>query len=198
MNTFPEYESFKHGLIVSKIWLCEELEKIVNILGYSSPNVHILAAWDNLLSFMMLTRNPYLYKNFFSYDINSTFTNAADKICNTWLYDRSDINSIVKNITADVNMYTDYTLSTDNIFINCSVDQIESLKWYNNIPNGSLVCLQTTDIIDPNYPWFIKTITPDIDNFRSKFSMKRVYYSGSKNISYNTWGYNRLMIIGVK
>lgn len=197
---FTEYESFRHGLILSKIWLCEELEKVSLTLNYVKPSVHILAAWDNLLSFMMIIRKPYSYKDFFGYDINPKFTEASNKICNTWLYDETYTfdDPRIKNITADVNLYNGYTLSSDNIFINCSVDQIEGTSWYDNIPDGSLVCLQTTDIVDTEHPWYIRTITTDIDQFKIKFPMASMYYEGAKNISYGNWGYNRLMLIGIK
>lgn len=190
---FPEYESFRHGLVVSKIWLCEELEKVFTHLNYSNPTIHVLASWHNLLSFMMIVRKPKFYKEFFAYDINHEYTSAANKLCETWNIEQPN----VKNVTLDINNLS-FSYNKESTFINCSVDQIDGLIWYDNIPKGSLVCLQTTDLDISGYPWYIKTITKSCNEFRNKFMMSEVLFCGEKNIDYTTWEYNRFMLIGIK
>lgn len=194
MNDFPEYESFRHGLVTSKLWLCEELEKVTDLVNYREPTCHILASWHNLLAFMLLVRKPKYYKQVFSYDINPDYTIAANKLCDAWLFDKPT----VKNITVDINLQHEYALSTENIFINCSVDQIDKLTWYDNIPKGNVVCLQTTNLNDTEYPWYIKTVTSSIDEFKNLFPMEKILYKGTKSINYNTWGYDRFMLIGIR
>ena len=61
LNKFDTHESFYHGLVKSKLWLCEELETAIYRECLSKPSLHILGCWDNLLAFMLLTRKPEFY-----------------------------------------------------------------------------------------------------------------------------------------
>ena len=192
-NKFDTYESFYHGLVKSKIWLCEELEIAIYGKYLTKPTLHILGCWDNLLAFMLLTRKSDYYNVVYGYDINPDAINKADRICDMWKYDSPK----VYNYVQDVNDY-DYSKHTNSIFINCSIDQMDSNNWYNSVPKGSLVCIQTTNMKDPDFPWFIKQTTDSLDELVDRFKMGNLLYSGVKNIQYESYGYNRYMIIGTK
>ena len=192
-NTFDTYESFYHGLVKSKIWLCEELETAIYGEYLTKPTLHILGCWDNLLTFMLLTRKSDYYNVVNGYDINPEAINKADRICDMWKYESPK----VYNYVQDVNDY-DYSKHTNSIFINCSIDQMDSNNWYNSVPKGSLVCIQTTNMKDPDFPWFIKQTTDSLDELVDRFKMNNLLYSGVKNIQYESYGYNRYMIIGNK
>jgi len=188
MNT---YEPFRHGLIVSKIWLCEELEKVIDLQSIQKPRLTILGCWNNLLSFMLLTRKPNGYNEIHGYDIDIEAINNANKICDTWLFESPK----VYNNAGDVNSI-DFV--DDSIFINCSVDQMKGTTWYNNIPDGSLICIQSSDQPKDNNRWEITESVSSLDELTEKFKMKELLYSGVKNINYGSWEYNRFMIIGYK
>ena len=192
-NKFDTHESFYHGLIKSKLWLCEELETSIYRECLSKPSLHILGCWDNLLAFMLLTRKPELYNNVHGYDINPEAIANANKVCDMWKYESPK----VYNYVQDVNNY-DYSLHANGIFINCSIDQMDNNNWYNSVPNDSLVCVQTTNMKDPGFPWFIKQTTNSLDELVDKFKLNNLLYSGVKNIPYATNGYKRYMIIGTK
>ena len=192
-DEFKDFESFRHGLVVSKIWLCEELEKVFSKLDYKNPTVHTLASWNNMLSFMMIVRKPNYYKEFFGYDIDENAIAIAKKICDTWMFESPNVTNSIKNINDN-----EYIIGDELVFINTSVDQIDGTIWYDKIPKGSLVCLQTTDLDIVEHPWYIKTITKTEDQFKEKFPMSNLLFLNTKNINYSSWGYNRLMMIGVK
>ena len=187
MNPF---ESFSHGLVTSKIWLCEQLEIILT--NKESPTVNILGCWDNLLAFMLIIRKPKYYKIIKGYDLNSESINNANKICDTWLYESVK----VVNQTVDVNkiQFTD----NSQIFINCSVDQFNSNEWYDNIPIGSLICIQSSDMPVNNSRWEITQSVSSLDELLSKYPMTDTLFSGVHLIEYSSWSYNRFMIIGIK
>lgn len=188
------YHAFSHGLVVSKIWLCEHLEKIMDTEQIQMPIVKILGGWNNLISFMMLVRRPEGYHSFYSYDLDEKNTNAANGICNTWQIQKPFVN----NQTIDV-LSMDFSDSIENtIFINCSVDQFISTSWYDTIPKNSLVCMQTTDIVDDAPAWEILQKTKDLTELKTKYHMSKILFEGVKNISYPTLSYNRLMLIGFK
>ena len=47
-------------------------------------------------------------------------------------------------------------------------------------------------------PWFIKQPNPDIESFRSRYHLSKVYVCDTMRIQYDDWGYNRFMLIGIK
>jgi len=192
-NKFDTHESFYHGLIKSKLWLCEELEKAIYRECISKPSLHILGCWDNLLAFMLLTRNPTFYYEVHGYDINTEAIANANKICDMWKYESPK----VYNHVQDVNNY-DFSTCINSIFINCSIDQMDSNNWYNSVPKGRLVCIQTTNMKDPEFPWYIKQTTNSLDELVDRFNLSNLIYFGVESIPYGTGDYKRFMIIGRK
>jgi hypothetical protein len=193
MISFDTHESFYHGLIKSKLWLCEELEVALYRESIRKPALHVLGCWDNLMSFMLLTRKPNFYNVVHGYDINPEAISNADKVCDMWKHESPR----VYNHMQDVNNY-DFSKNDNSIFINCSIDQMDNNKWYNTVPDNSLVCIQTTNMTDPEFPWYIKQTTSTLDELINKFNFSKLIYSGTKNIQYEKDGYKRFMIIGCK
>ena len=193
MKNFDTHESFYHGLIKSKIWLCEELEIVMYSEFIKNPTLHVLGCWDNLMAFMLLTRKPEFYSTVYGYDINPEAINTANRVCDMWLYEKPH----VYNRVQDVNDY-DYSSHTNSVFINCSIDQMDSNKWYETVPDNSIVCIQTTNMTDPDFPWYIKQTTGSLDELINKFNFTKLIYSGEKNIQFQKDGYKRFMIIGCK
>ena len=192
-NKFDSHESFYHGLIKSKLWLCEELEVVMYSEFIKNPTLHVLGCWDNLMAFMLLTRKPEFYCTVYGYDINPEAINTANRVCDMWLYEKPH----VYNRVQDVNDY-DYSSHTNSVFINCSIDQMDSNNWYETVPDNSIVCIQTTNMTDPDFPWYIKQTTENLDELINKFNFTKLIYSGEKHIQFQKDGYKRFMIIGCK
>jgi hypothetical protein len=193
LNKFDTHESFYHGLVKSKLWLCEELETAMYRECISKPTLHILGCWDNLLAFMLLTRKPEYYNSVYGYDIDPEAITNANKVCDMWKYESPKVTNIIQDVND-----TDYSTHTNSIFINCSIDQMDSNNWYNSVPKGSLVCIQTTNMTDTGFPWYIKQTTDSLSELVDRFNLSNLLYSGVKNINYETNGYKRYMIIGTK
>lgn len=180
------FDSFSHGQIHSKIWLCEELEKYLP----EQASVTILGGWYNVLGFMLLCRNPNRFKQINSIDVDPSTLEIADKITNAWKFQPQ----IVNNTIADVN--TIDLSDSETAYINCSPEHFESTAWFDNLAKGSLVCIQSISITDPEYPWLIKQPNSTLEEFLNKYSITNTLYQGTKRIQYNDWGYDRFMIIG--
>lgn len=190
---FESFESFRHGLIVSKLWLCEELEKIITPLN-TKHEVHILGSWTNILGFMMLVRNHKLYSVVHGYDIEPTAIDIANSINNAWMFEEPKVHNHATNIN-DI----DYSLHGENrLYINCSIEHLTSRDWYSKVPADSMVCLQSTNMNIEGDPWDINDYTPNIETILERYPMKKILYQNIKNIRYNHFGYDRFMIIGVK
>lgn len=188
------YESFYHGLVSSKLWLCEKLEEVILNEHIDNPILNILGSWDNLLAFMLVVRQPRLYGMINGYDIDPTAIDKANVVCDTWKYDYPKI----YNHCVDINNLNFESTSKENIFVSCSIDQFEGTNWFTRIPNDRLVCLQTTDVETVEYPWFNKQHTKDIYELKDRYPLKKVLYANSKPIEYKNFSYNRYMIIGFK
>lgn len=182
-----DYTSFSHGQVLSKIWLCEQLESHVPV----NTRAAILGSWYSVLAFMMLTRRSDLYQSISGIDRDHLATDIADKICNAWAFGDG---AKVTNITNDASEY-DYT--EFNLIINCSVEHMPS-DWFNNIPEGTIICIQSSNVTDVTYPWYVTNPNKTIDILKKKYPLSHILFSGEKEFNYDDWGYKRFMLIGYK
>lgn len=180
-------DAFSHGQIKSKMWLCENLEPFVK----PNANAAILGCWYNTLAFMLLIRNQVSFNKIFGVDMDNQAVKLADHVCNLWVLD----GKIVENIVADVNQYQYKNI---NLVINCSSEHIIGKEWFDNIPSGTLVCIQSSNVTNTNWPWCIKTPSNCLDDFLQKYPLQQTNFKGILPITYPTWGYERYMVIGVK
>jgi hypothetical protein len=188
------YESFSHGLVASKLWLCEKLENVIDNENIVNPSLNILASWDNLLTFMLLTRRPKFYGVVNAYDVDSKSTTNANKICDYWKFEYPK----VYNHTKDINTLDFSNTGSESIFINCSVDQLDNTSWYDIIPDDRLVCLQTTDLPTSITEWQIKQSYSDKAAFTDSYRVRRLIYCESLDINYGHLKFKRHMMIGIK
>ena len=187
------HESFSHSLVASKLWLCEKLERVIDEQSIKNPIVNILAGWDNLLGFMLLIRRPKFYGVINSYDIEPDHIASADKICDYWNYEYPKVYNTVK----DINTLDFSNGGKESVFINCSVDQMDGIDWYNVIPEGKLVCLQCTNLPVSHEGWDIKQ-SYTIEHFMETYNMSRYLMCETKTFEYGHLNFNRHMLIGIK
>lgn len=187
------YESFSHSLVASKLWLCEKLETAIDNEHIKNPIVNILASWDSLLAFMMTVRRPNFYGVFNTYDIDIEAVHSAERICDHWKYEYPKM----YHREVDINTLTFTNAGKESVFINCSVDQIEGADWYNAVPEGSLVCLQCTNLPLEHSDWDIKQ-SYTLEEFMKTYHMSRFLVCQSKTFSYSHLTFDRHMLIGVK
>lgn len=178
-------DSFSHGQIGSKLWLCETLEPYIK----NNATVAILGSWINVLGFMLLTRQPNKYSHIRGIDIDNEAVNTANQICNYWY-----INGIQRSTQDDANTVS---LQGFDVVINCSSEHMESMSWFDNISPGTLVCIQSSNITDANDPWFVTNPSDTFESFMEKYPLN-VKFAGTLPIRYDDWGYDRYMVIGIK
>jgi hypothetical protein len=179
-------DSFSHGQIGSKLWLCEQLEPHIK----NNATVAILGSWINVLGFMLLTRQPYKYSHIKGIDLDIEAVNTANQICNYWY-----INGIQHSIQDNANTVS---LQGFDVVINCSSEHMEGSAWFDNISSGTLVCIQSSNVTDTTDPWLVKNPSHNIDEFLSKYPLREIIFSETLPITYENWGYDRYMVIGIK
>jgi len=181
-----DLDAFSSGQIVSKLWLAKELEPIAG--EHANPaKIVLVGGWYGILNLLLRTRSNMSIESVRSVDIDKDACSLADKINDTWVWQ----NWKFKAIVADANEY-DYADS--NLVINTSVEHIDTHQWFDNIPVGCLVVLQSNDMNHEDHC----NNHESLEKFLEDFPLTKILYSGSKHFEYPNWGFNRFMIIGLK
>lgn len=181
-----DLEAFSSGQVISKIWLTQELEPVAR--KYADPaRIVLVGGWYGILNLMLRIRSNMNIESVRSVDIDANACATADKINDTWVWQ----NWKFKAIHADANYY-DY--ADANLIINTSVEHIDTQKWFDNIPSGCLVALQSNDMQHDDHCHNHESL----DDFKNDFTLSEILYSGTKHFEYPDWGFNRFMIIGRK
>lgn len=188
---YQYFDSFRHGLVSSKLWLCEELEKVLN--HNKKYHLHVLASWTNLITFMLLIRNSNFYRLVDAYDSNQSANNIANCITETWIFDEPKVYTHL----ADISELDYQSHPEDRIYINCSVEHLESRVWFDKIKKDSIIAIQSTNVGEVSEPWFIKDPVTSIEELSNRYKMN-LLFSGEKIVNYGHMNYKRFMLIGIK
>jgi hypothetical protein len=176
-------DAFSSGQIGSKIWLCEELERIFD----SIDTVWIYGGWYGITAFLLRSRNNLKIKEIRSIDIDPACESIADMINENWVYQKWQF----KAVTADCNQMIP---SGIDLIVNTSTEHFDNLNWWNNIPKGTLVALQSNDMIHDDHCF---TFT-SLDEFADTFPLSEILFAGTKEFVYPDWKFSRFMLIGKK
>ena len=176
-------DAFSSGQVGSKIWLCEELEK----LNWKSNLTHIYGGWYGVLGFLLLSRGKFNVNRIESYDIDPTCELIADMFNEYWVWQ----NWKFKAHTADCNLVKS---NLADLVINTSTEHFDSLLWFNYIPPGTRVILQGNNM--PHDDHVIHS--NNLEEFKKHYPLSEVLYEGSKEFVYPDWQFTRYMIIGIK
>ena len=176
------FDAFSSGQVLSKVWLAESLEKVVELNLLAQPRqILCLGGWYGLTNFILRIRNRIKIKNFRSLDIDPEVEKIADKINNSWEWQDWQF----KSITGDANDFH-YTIDDFDTVINTSVEHIESRKWFENIPKDCLVVLQSNDMPHEDHT----ECHSNLDEFVKEFNLSEENIedgSGTVTINVSDW-----------
>lgn len=176
-------DAFSNGQIDSKLWLCQELEK----LGWDSSLTHIYGGWYGVLAFLLLSRQQFSVARIESYDLDPACESVADMINNNWVIK----NWQFKAHTADCD-FVDKTQA--DLIINTSSEHFDSMLWFNSIPEGKRVIIQGNNMPHDDHVVYSNSL----ESFVETYPLSTLLYSGKLNFQYPDWAFTRYMIIGVK
>ena len=176
-------DAFSSGQVGSKIWLCEELEK----LGWSSQLTYIYAGWYAITAFLLLSRGKFQVDKIRSLDIDPSCEAVADMINENWVWQDWKF----KAFTQDCNNYEG---QYGDLIINTSTEHFTSTEWFDRIPNGTRVILQGNNM--PHEDHIIHTTS--LEEFSKQYPLSSYAYQGEKQFSYPSWSFTRYMIVGIK
>ena len=196
-NTQIDRDCFSRGQLKSKMWLVNELRKLkVNDLG----TVFLCAGWYATLATMLFEKGFKINK-IRSFDIDPSVMPIAKVFNKPWLMDNWKFQALeldIHNIdflscTFDITR-ADGTVCSEtcipNTIINTSCEHINHFdKWYEKIPNGKLVILQSNNFIDINE--HVNTVQ-NLFEFKKQAPMSVTLYEGELDLG----KYKRFMLIG--
>ena len=200
LNKYPDIDMrdlFSKGQMESKRWLVNELEKINKPLG----TVFLCAGWYGSLAAFLFESDLEIEK-IRSFDIDESCASIAEtfnrsKTMDSWNFKASTLDIETMDYPTTHTTFRSNGTSLEitempNTIINTSCEHISNFdKWYNNIPVGTLVILQSN-----NY-WEIPehvNCSSDAEKFSKATPMSECFYLGELPLPQ----YSRFMKIGYK
>jgi hypothetical protein len=198
LNQYPAYknnllDSISDGQNLSKNWLVEELN------GRNLGNVLLCAGWYA----MLLIDQRLKFTRCVSVDIDPICEPVSKILHKHLVIDGWKFQAVTKNIhsinyrkdifsvTRGDDSTAEFTMIPDTI-INTSCEHIENFsEWYNSIPNGKLIVLQTNNGFD--IPEHVNCVS-SLADFEKQTPMSEVLYSGEREMP----KFTRYMKIGIK
>lgn len=191
-------DALSWGQLKSKRWLVEELERLDLDLG----TLFLCAGWYATLAAMLFDSSCKIDK-IRSFDIDSSCASIAEtvnrhRVKDNWKFKASSID--IQNLNYDNFTYITHRYDgseaeitdTANTIINTSCEHINNFEnWFNSIPQGKLVILQSNDYSEISDHI---NCSKDLDEFDSKTPMTTVLYKGELELP----KYKRFMKIGYK
>jgi len=193
-------DALSWGQLKSKRWLVNELQRT----GQELRTVFVLGGWYGTLSAMLFNSNMKIHY-IRSFDIDEKCTPIADAVNNAYVQNDWQFKAITEdmhNINYDAHTWSCWSTKNNRksfpitdrpkTIINTSCEHIDNFtKWYDSIPKGKLLVLQTN-----NFEGIKEHIncSKDLESFAKQTPMKEVLYQGELELSQ----YTRFMRIGIK
>lgn len=185
------FDSFSSSQIASKLWLVTRLEQCLDEhypTDKEGYRVWILAGWYAVTNLLLCTRGRIPILEVRSFDSDPECEPIADKINNLWQWQgwkfkahTADINEIKYNVKVDV-------------VVNSSVEHMDKDDWFHNIPKGTMVCLQASDLEHDDH----KNTFKNSHELLAHYPLSECLYEGIKAFNYEDHTFYRSMIIGWK
>lgn len=173
--------SFTHDLIASKVWLLTELAHIAPQVG----TIYVLGSWYGNLG-VLLTLDPVIkYKKLINVETDRKFLQASERIQNHLGMENTEY------MLKDANDLNYRQIGKNGVVVNTSLTDMQGQSWFDNIPTGTLVVMQSRD----HDPGNEAHSTQDILN---RFPLSEIIYDGKLKLEDPETSYTRYMVIGIK
>jgi len=139
--------------------------------------VYILGSWYGNMS-ILLAKNNIQYDHIVNVDQDASVVRGAQRIARML-----NIDDRIEPMIKDANRLDYRQLDEDGLVINTSCHDMENRGWFDHIPSGVLVALQSRD---------------DVDDDLSAYDLSETLYQGSRSAQDPETGYRSLLRIGVK
>ncbi|MFZ3229159.1 MAG: hypothetical protein WA160_03055 [Pseudobdellovibrio sp.] len=187
-------DAFSDGQIRSKLWLAHNLEAWSQKYFDLALNYTLTwyGSWVGLGPFLLLslTRIKFTVVNLIEVDEESL--NVSKKILDHWMVQGVQINLI----KADMNNYLPELITNNaELFINTACEHVTHDKWLQNIPTGSFILLQSTNMKHIEHI----NLANSLEDFDAQIKpFFRVFEKNEILFSYPDKCFSRFMLFGKK
>lgn len=191
-------DHFSRGQMKSKFWLISELNK----LDVNPKNVVLLGGWYATIAYFLFYNWDDIEK-IRNVEIDNLAVRISDSFNHkhwkqSWKFkgvvsDAETLKWYGKDLHLKIQNVSGKTIEevmTPDMIINTSCEHMGN-EWFNNLPKGTMVALQTNDYFSNEQH---VNCVHDIEEALEKYKFSDVWYSGTLD----TGLYNRFMIIGKK
>ena len=165
--------SFDRGLIFNKLWLIHELATIKDTFS----TIYILGSWYGNLS-ILLARSDIDYKHIVNVDTDAKRVRQGQAIAK-----QMHVADRIEPMVADANELDYRQLDSNGLVVNCSIHDMPNLGWFDHIPRGVMVALQSRT---------------DVDHDINSYALKPILYDGTKQLADPETEYTSLLRIGIR
>jgi hypothetical protein len=173
--------SFTHDLIKSKVWLLDRLARIAPKVD----TIYVLGSWYGNLGVLLALDPVIKYKQLINVETNQKFLQASERIHNKLGMGNTEY------MLKDANDLDYRQLGQGGVVINTSLTDMPGQAWFDHIPEGTLVIMQSRD----NDPGNEAHSTQDIIE---RFPLSEIIYDGELKLQDPETTYTRYMVIGIK
>jgi len=168
--------SFTPDLQYSKVWLLDEVQKI---LGKTQlDTIYNLGSWYSNMG-LFLVANKLGFNKLINVDIDKDTLTTGQK-----LLDKLGISDKVEHMHKDANTLDYRQLKQPGLVINTSTNDIDGDDWLKNIPEGTLVAMQGRN--------------GTLEEFDKQYPLDKTYFLDEVELEDPETEYERFMKIGVK
>ena len=165
--------SFDRGLIFNKLWLIHELATIKDTFS----TIYILGSWYGNLS-ILLARSDIDYKHIVNVDTDAKRVRQGQAIAK-----QMHVADRIEPMVADANELDYRQLDSNGLVVNCSIHDMPNSGWFDHIPRGVMVALQSRT---------------DVDHDINSYALKPILYDGTKQLADPETEYTSLLRIGIR
>lgn len=185
-------DAFSHGQIKSKLWLSESFSKWAarHLEAGVKYELNWYGSWVGIGPFLLLAGTGIQFKAINLFDLNAASLEASRLILDYWRCEAIELSTQLLDVNAYIPLATSH-----QIFINSACEHMENEAWLQNLPAGSIVLLQSTDMQHPEHINCSRTIE-DFVNKQNR--LVRVLESGQIHFDYPDKKFSRFMLFGIK
>jgi hypothetical protein len=183
-------DAFSSGQISSKLWLCSQLER----MQYDRPQIiWLYGGWHAMTGMLLLARQIMPISHIRSFDVDPSCESTADSLMENWIWQGWKFKAFTRDCNSIDPISGEYGPPPD-IVINTSTEHFHSRDWYDRIPSGTMMVLQSNNMPHDDH----HDCYDDLESFVSNYGLSPMMYKGQLDFNYPTWNFSRYMIIGRK
>ncbi len=187
-----DLDAWSESQIQSKLWLCGELELLQNRFA-ADLTVWMAPGWYGVLALLLLVRSRLKIGIVRSFDIDPRATEIANAVNAAW----SAQNGRFRALTADIDTVEFqhpqlYHSPKPDVLINTACEHLGKRTWFERIPKGTLVVLQSTDLVDPDHVARVSSA----GELTRQLPISEVLFEGSLRVDRPGNPHHRFMTIG--